>query len=66
MPATKQIKIEIDPSHSHHAVLSADGQTGENICEQDGVIIEKSSKHVKLVRTLSRSFFDTLRIKLEG
>ncbi len=66
IPATKKVRILINPSHSHHAVVSADGQSSIAISQKDEIIIKKTNKKVKLIRTLSRSFFDTLRIKLEG
>ncbi len=58
------VKVSMDESYCHDAMVTVDGQKGYEIRGGYCVEVKKSSYYVKLIRIGSRNFFNILRTKM--
>lgn len=61
---TRTVKVIVDESYSHTAMVTVDGQEGYEIRGGDIVEIRKAESTVKLIRINPRDFFSILRKKI--
>jgi NAD+ kinase len=50
---------------SEEVTLTFDGQVGFNLRDNDTVIVSKSEKELKLIKSPDQDYFDILRTKLK-
>lgn len=58
------VKVLVDESYCHAAMVTVDGQEGNEIRGGDYIEIKKAPYTVKLVRVNTRNFFNILRTKI--
>lgn len=66
IPASKRVTAVISDNRGRTSVLTADGQTGENLSPGDKVIITPYSDKTRLIRLNGMSFYETLRKKISN
>ncbi len=62
--ANRIVKVTLDESYSHEAMITVDGQRGYAILGGDVVEIRKASQSVKIIRVNPRNFFNVLHTKI--
>ncbi len=63
VPDDEQIEIVLETPREE-VYLTLDGQEGTTMGYRDRISVARSARHVQLVKTTSRTFFDSLRGKL--
>ncbi len=64
LPGTSIIEIRMG-EHSEEVLLTFDGQVGFDLMDHDRVIVAKSEKKLKLIKSPNQDYFDILRTKLK-
>lgn len=64
LPDTSIIEIRMG-GHSEEVLLTFDGQVGFDLMDHDRVIVSKSEKKLKLIKSPNQDYFDILRTKLK-
>ena len=64
LPDTSVIEIKMG-ENSEEVTLTFDGQVGFNLKDNDRVIVSKSEKKLKLIKSSDQDYFDILRTKLK-
>ena len=64
LPGTSTIEIRMG-EHSEEVLLTFDGQVGFDLMGHDRVIVFKSEKKLKLIKSPNQDYFDILRTKLK-
>jgi NAD+ kinase len=64
LPDTSVIEINMGED-SEEVTLTFDGQVGFDLMDNDGIIIRKSEKKLKLIKSPDQDYFDILRTKLK-
>jgi NAD+ kinase len=64
LPGTFIIEIRVG-KHSEEVLLTFDGQVGFDLMDHDRVIVSKSEKKLKLIKSPNQDYFDILRTKLK-
>ncbi len=64
LPDTSVIEIKMG-GNSEEVALTFDGQVGFDLMDNDRVIISKSEKKLKLIKSPDQDYFDILRTKLK-
>jgi len=66
LPASSEIRIQPAPGASNDELfVTLDGQSGHALQAEDVVIVQRADRSVRLVRALTRTYFDVLREKLK-
>jgi NAD+ kinase len=64
VPDTSVIDVQMG-ENSEEVILTFDGQVGFNLLDNDRVIISKSEKKLKLIKSPDQDYYDILRTKLK-
>jgi NAD+ kinase len=64
LPDTSVIEIKMG-ENSEQVTLTFDGQVGFDLIDNDNVIVSKSEKKLKLIKSPGQDYFDILRTKLK-
>jgi NAD+ kinase len=64
VPGTSIIEIKMG-KHSEEVLLTFDGQVGFDLKDDDRVIVSKSEKKLRLIKSPNQDYFDILRTKLK-
>jgi NAD+ kinase len=64
VPDTSVVEVQMEKSNEE-VVLTFDGQVGFELRENDRVIISKSEKKLKLIKSPHQDYYDILRTKLK-
>ncbi|MFW6147402.1 MAG: NAD(+)/NADH kinase [Thermodesulfobacteriota bacterium] len=64
IPATSIIEIRINKP-SEEVLITFDGQVGFDLLDNDRIIISKSEKKLRLIKSPTQDYFDILRTKLK-
>jgi len=64
VPDTSVIEVQMG-ENSEEVILTFDGQVGFNLVDNDRVIISKSEKKLKLIKSPDQDYYDILRTKLK-
>ena len=66
LPASSEIRIQPAPGASNDELfVTLDGQSGHALQSEDVVVVQRAKRSVRLVRALTRTYFDVLREKLK-
>jgi len=64
IPDTSMIEISMG-HHSEEVLITFDGQVGFDLMDHDRVIVSKSEKKLRLIKSPNQDYFDILRTKLK-
>ena len=64
VPDTSVIEVQMG-KHNEEVILTFDGQVGFDLMAHDRVIISKSEKKLKLIKSPDQDYYDILRTKLK-
>ena len=64
LPDTAVIEVQMG-KHNEEVILTFDGQVGFDLMAHDRVIISKSEKKLKLIKSPDQDYYDILRTKLK-
>jgi len=64
LPDTSVIEVQMG-KHNEEVILTFDGQVGFDLMVHDKVIISKSEKKLKLIKSPDQDYYDILRTKLK-
>ncbi|UCF74038.1 MAG: NAD(+)/NADH kinase [Deltaproteobacteria bacterium] len=64
LPYTSVIEIKMG-ENSEEVTLTFDGQVGFDLMDNDSIIVSKSKKKLKLIKSPDQDYFDILRTKLK-
>jgi NAD+ kinase len=64
VPDTSVIEVQMGES-SEEVILTFDGQVGFDLVDNDRVIVSKSEKKLKLIKSPDQDYYDILRTKLK-
>lgn len=62
--ADRAVKIQVSENYHHNAMITADGQTGNEIRGGDVLVVSGAKEGIKIIHIVKRSFFDVLRQKI--
>jgi NAD+ kinase len=66
VPASSEIRIRPAVGASNDEIfVTIDGQSGHDLRADDVVVVQRAARSVRLVRALTRTYFDVLREKLK-
>jgi len=63
--ASNTSKIEVNMKYAEEVTITIDGQVGFDLLDDDRVIVYKSDKKLKLIKSPVQDYFDILREKLK-
>lgn len=66
IPTEREVRVQSTSSNAGNEVyVTVDGQTGFGLAEGDEIMIAKSERPLRLIRSTTRSYFEVLRQKLK-
>jgi NAD+ kinase len=65
VPASSEIRIRPAGASNDEVFVTFDGQSGHDLLSDDEVVVRRAERSVRLIRALTRTYFDVLREKLK-